>query len=97
MKAVSPDRLRTHRHQARLVRDALDALRYALGHARDRSGAPLDLRRVQAHEPALQVSYDRHHVAQQGRITRDVDVVNVMAVLPGRSARRVYISGHYDR
>ncbi|MEP7384327.1 MAG: M20/M25/M40 family metallo-hydrolase [Gemmatimonadota bacterium] len=46
--------------------------------------------------PKLQVSFDRHHVAQQGRITRDVDVVNVMAVLPGRSARRVYISGHYD-
>ena len=46
--------------------------------------------------PRLQVSFDRHHVAQQGRITRDVDVVNVMAVLPGRSARRVYISGHYD-
>ncbi len=46
--------------------------------------------------PRLQVSFDRHHVAQQGRITRDVDVVNVMAVLPGRSTRRVYISGHYD-
>lgn len=46
--------------------------------------------------PKLQVSFDRHHVAQQGRITRDVDVVNVMAVLPGRSSRRVYISGHYD-
>lgn len=46
--------------------------------------------------PRLQVSFDRHPVAQQGRITRDVDVVNVMAVLPGRSPRRVYISGHYD-
>ena len=46
--------------------------------------------------PRLQVSFDRHRVAQQGRITRDVEVVNVMAVLPGRSARRVYISGHYD-
>lgn len=46
--------------------------------------------------PKLQVSFDRHPVAQGGRITRDVDVVNVMAVLPGKSTRRVYISGHYD-
>lgn len=46
--------------------------------------------------PRLRVEFDRHHVAQQGRITRDVDVVNVMAILPGRSTRRVYISGHYD-
>lgn len=48
------------------------------------------------YSPKLQVSFDRHPVAQQGRITRDVDVVNVMAILPGRSPRRVYISGHYD-
>ena len=46
--------------------------------------------------PKLQVSYDRHLLAQQGRITRDVDLVNVVAVLPGRSPRRVYVSGHYD-
>lgn len=44
----------------------------------------------------LQVSYDRHMLAQQGRITRDVELVNVVAILPGRSARRVYITGHYD-
>ncbi|MBK6304619.1 MAG: M20/M25/M40 family metallo-hydrolase [Gemmatimonadetes bacterium] len=29
-------------------------------------------------------------------MTRDVELVNVVAVLPGRSPRRVYISGHYD-
>ena len=46
--------------------------------------------------PRLQVSYDPHMIAQQGRITRDVNLVNVMAILPGRSPRRVYISGHYD-
>ncbi len=44
----------------------------------------------------LQVSYDRHMLAQQGRITREVELVNVVAVLPGKSARRVYITGHYD-
>lgn len=46
--------------------------------------------------PRLQVSFDRHMLAQQGRITRDVELVNVVAVLPGKSPRRVYISGHYD-
>ncbi len=46
--------------------------------------------------PRLQVSYDRHMLAQQGRISREVELVNVVAVLPGKSSRRVYITGHYD-
>jgi hypothetical protein len=46
--------------------------------------------------PRLQVSYDSHRIAPQGRITREVELRNVMAILPGRSARRVYVSGHYD-
>ena len=46
--------------------------------------------------PRLQVSFDTHQIAQQGRITRDVELRNVMAVLPGKSARRIYITGHYD-
>jgi len=44
----------------------------------------------------LQVSFDTYQVAQQGRITRPVELRNVMAVLPGRSPRRIYVSGHYD-
>ena len=46
--------------------------------------------------PKLQVSFDTYVLAAQGRITREVELRNVMAVLPGRSARRVYVSGHYD-
>jgi hypothetical protein len=46
--------------------------------------------------PRLQVSFDRHTVPPGGRITREVELVNVMAVLPGRSPRRIYVSGHYD-
>lgn len=34
--------------------------------------------------PKLQVSYDRHMLAQQGRISREVELVNVVAVLPGK-------------
>lgn len=46
--------------------------------------------------PRLQVSFDSHQIAPQGRITRQVELRNVMAVLPGRSPRRIYVSGHYD-
>jgi len=46
--------------------------------------------------PRLQVSFDTYMVAKQGRITHDVEVRNVMAVLPGKSPRRIYVSGHYD-
>jgi Peptidase family M28 len=47
--------------------------------------------------PALDVSFDTYHLPKQGeRITRDVELRNVMAILPGKSARRIYVSGHYD-
>ena len=51
---------------------------------------------MKGYSPKLQVTFDTYSIAKQGRITRDVEVRNVMAVLPGRSARRVYVSGHYD-
>jgi Zn-dependent M28 family amino/carboxypeptidase len=47
--------------------------------------------------PRLEVSFDTYQVAAQGdRILEPVELRNVIAVLPGRSARRVYVSGHYD-
>lgn len=46
--------------------------------------------------PRLRVEFDTYQVPQQGRITREVELRNVMAVLPGRSERRLYVSGHYD-
>ena len=51
---------------------------------------------MQSYSPKLQVSFDAYQVLKQGRITRDVEMRNVMAVLPGRTPRRIYISGHYD-
>jgi len=51
---------------------------------------------MKSYSPKLQVSFDAYQVAPQGRITRVVDLRNVMAVLPGKSPRRIYISGHYD-
>jgi hypothetical protein len=44
----------------------------------------------------LQVSFDTHQIPKGGRITRDVELRNIVAVLPGRSPRRIYVSGHYD-
>jgi len=55
-----------------------------------------ELRRT---SPRLQVTFDTHKVrkgAGNGRITRNVELRNVVAILPGRSPRRIYVSGHYD-
>jgi Zn-dependent M28 family amino/carboxypeptidase len=47
--------------------------------------------------PALEVSFDTYNLPKQGeRIRRDVELRNVMAILPGKSPRRIYVSGHYD-
>ena len=51
---------------------------------------------LRRYSPRLDVSFDTYRIAKQGRITRDVEARNVMAVLRGRSPRRIYISGHYD-
>jgi len=51
---------------------------------------------LQRSSPRLQVSFDTYKVAKSGRITRDVELRNVLAVLPGRSARRIYLTAHYD-
>src|SRR5207302_7045032 len=51
---------------------------------------------MKSYGPKLQVSFDSYQVPPQGRITRQVELRNVMAILPGRSPRRIYVSGHYD-
>lgn len=51
---------------------------------------------MKSYSPTLQVGFDTYQVPPQGRITRNVELRNVMAILPGRSPRRIYISGHYD-
>ena len=51
---------------------------------------------LQSSSAKLQVSFDVYQLAQQARITRPVELRNVMAILPGRSSRRIYITAHYD-
>jgi len=54
------------------------------------------LEEMQRSSKRLQVSFDTHQIPEGGRITKPVDLRNVIAILPGKSPRRVYISGHYD-
>ena len=48
--------------------------------------------------PRLEVSFDRHGIRASGRVFKDVEIYNVIAVLPGSSEpeRRLIVSGHYD-
>jgi len=51
------------------------------------------------YSPRLQVSFDTHYVKKQGqRLVRDVELRNVVAVLPGtrQPERRILICAHYD-
>lgn len=52
-----------------------------------------------SYDRRLEVSFDSYQVKKQGtRILRDVEVVNVVAVLPGATQpeKRIIVSGHYD-
>ena len=51
---------------------------------------------LRGYSTRLEVELDCYRVPAQGRITREAEICNVKAVLPGRSDRRVYVSGHYD-
>jgi hypothetical protein len=46
--------------------------------------------------PKLQVSFDTHTVQTVRGCAGPIELRNVMAVLPGKSPRRIYVSGHYD-
>jgi hypothetical protein len=55
------------------------------------------LRELQQASPRLQVQFESFRLPKQGRILKDgVELRNVIAVLPGRSSRRIYVSAHYD-
>ena len=57
------------------------------------------LKEMQSYSPKLQVKFDKYRVKKQGqRIFKDVDLWNVMAVLPGTKhpEAQVIVGGHYD-
>lgn len=55
-----------------------------------------------SYSPKLEVSFDQYRLkkieGRASRVPRDVDLYNVVAVLPGTSSKeqRIIISGHYD-
>jgi hypothetical protein len=51
-----------------------------------------------SYSPRLQVAFDSYPVKKGGRVTRDIELVNVVARLPGTATpeRELVISGHYD-
>jgi hypothetical protein len=57
------------------------------------------LKEMQSYSPKLQVRFDKYRVKKQGqRVFKDVDLYNVVAVLPGTKMpeTQVWVSGHYD-
>lgn len=48
--------------------------------------------------PRLDVQFDTHKITKQGRIVRDLDLVNVVATLPGTTQKdhEIIICAHYD-
>ncbi|HEX4594803.1 MAG TPA: M28 family peptidase, partial [Bryobacteraceae bacterium] len=57
------------------------------------------LEQFKSYSPRLQVSFDTYRVKKgKGRIIQDVDLYNVVAVLPGKlnPERQFILSGHYD-
>jgi hypothetical protein len=57
------------------------------------------LKEMQSYSPKLQVRFEKFRVKKQGqRIFKDVDLYNVVAVLPGTKMPEttVIVSGHYD-
>ncbi len=51
-----------------------------------------------SYSPRLEVRLEKQAVPKGGRFVRDLEIVNVVAVLPGKSEqeRQVLVAGHYD-
>ena len=53
-----------------------------------------------SYSPRLQVSFDTHTIPKAGRVWKEIELRNVVAVLPGKmqqaAGRWIMITGHYD-
>jgi Zn-dependent M28 family amino/carboxypeptidase len=77
----------------RNIYSATDDPSHGIGAAREWIDA-----QFRSYSPKLQVSFDKHRLAKQGRAFRNVEIWNVVAILPGTGEpeRHVLVSGHYD-
>lgn len=94
---VSPDRL------AEYLRRLVDfETRHTLSANTPREGWGIVAAReyiletMRGFSPRLRAALDCYRIPPQGRIPEEVELCNVVAVLPGRNERRVYVSGHFD-
>src|SRR5437762_575213 len=55
---------------------------------------------MKSYSPRLQVSFDTHQITKAARIWKDVELRNVVAILPGKTeaakSRWIMVGGHYD-
>jgi arginyl-tRNA synthetase len=49
------------------------------------------LEEMKTYSPRLEVSFDTYKVKKQGRVTRDIELRNVVAVLPGTSQKERHV------
>jgi Zn-dependent M28 family amino/carboxypeptidase len=77
----------------RNIYSATDDPQHGIGGAREWIAA-----QFKEYSPKLEVSFDKHRVAKQGRAFKNVEIWNVVAVLKGTSEpeEQVIVSGHYD-
>ncbi len=77
----------------RNIYSATDDPEHGIGAAREWIAS-----QFRSYSPRLQVSFDKHRLAKQGRAFRDVEIWNVIAILPGTGEpeRQVLATGHYD-
>ena len=58
------------------------------------------LEQFKSYSPRLDVSFDTHMIPKGGRVWKDIELRNVVAVLPGKmqqaAGRWIMITGHYD-
>jgi hypothetical protein len=95
---VSSDRIaeiqkKLESFQTRNIFSATDDPVHGVGAARDWIA-----NEMKSYSPKLEVSFDKHRLAKQGRAFKDVEIWNVVAVLKGTSEpeEQVLVTGHYD-
>lgn len=96
LEEVDPDRLfdnvvRLTAFGSRSTMSSTEHPEWGIGAAREWIRAEMA-----SYSDRLVVSFDSYDVEPAGRIRIPVDLRNVMAILPGRSERRIYVGGHYD-
>lgn len=77
----------------RNIYSATDDPNHGIGAAREWIAA-----QFRSYSPRLEVSFDKHKLAKQGRAFKDVEIWNVVARLPGTSEpdEEVLVTAHYD-